>query len=94
MKKDTSRIYSSDYTGDDSIPVFVAFAIEQYKHHKGIAGDEAMQILSDAGVLQHLVEFYDVMHLHGEKWLMQEIDHLVEVNGSSRKSTGEIKHQI
>lgn len=71
-------IYSSSYNGDDSIPVFVAFAIEQYKHHKGISGYEAMQILSDAGVIEHLQEFYDVMHQQGSKWLMEEIDHLIE----------------
>lgn len=64
--------------GDDSIPIFVSFAIEQYKHHKGISGQEAMKILSDAGVLEHLVEFYDVMHQHGARWLMEEIDYLVE----------------
>lgn len=80
MKRDNSQIYSSAYTGDDSIPVFVSFAIEQYKHHKGISGDEAMQTLSDAGVLEHLEEFYDVMHQHGAKWLMEEIDNLVELN--------------
>lgn len=80
MPLDNSKIYSSAYTGDDSIPVFVAFAIEQYKNYKSISGDEAMQILSDAGVLEHLVEFYDVMHQHGAKWLMEEIDHLVEIN--------------
>ena len=72
------QIYSSSYSGDDSIPVFVSFAIEQYKHHKGISGYEAMQILSDAGVIEHLEEFYDVMHQHGEKCLMEEIDHLIE----------------
>ena len=77
MKPDNSKIYSSYYTGDDSIPVFVSFAIEQYKQHKNISGQEAMQILSEAGVLAHLVEFYDVMHQHGAKWLMEEIDDLV-----------------
>lgn len=77
-KPDNSQIYISDYMGDDSIPIFVSFAIEQYKHHKGISGQEAMKILSDAGVLEHLVEFYDVMHQHGARWLMEEIDYLVE----------------
>lgn len=77
MKADNSKIYASDYTGDDSIPVFVSFAIEQYKHHKGISGEEAMEILSEAGVLEHLEEFYDVMHQHGEKWLLQEINEMV-----------------
>lgn len=78
MAADKTKIYSSSYTGDDSLPVFVAFAIEQYKHHKGISGAEAEKILSKAGVLEHLVEFYDVMHQHGAEWLIEEIDDLVE----------------
>ncbi len=79
--KDKNReVYASDYTGDDSIPAFVAFAIEQYKHHKGISGEEAMEILSKAGALEHIAEFYDIMHQHGAKWLMEELDDMVERN--------------
>ncbi len=80
MRANNSDIYASDYTGDDSIPVFLAFSIEQYKHHKGISGEEAMSRLSEAGVLEHLADFYDVMHQHGARWLMQEIDEMVENN--------------
>lgn len=80
MKTDNSKIYASDYTGDDSIPTFVAFAVEQYKHRKGISGEEAMAILSEAGVLEHLVEFYDVMHQHGAEWLVEEIEEMVSQN--------------
>lgn len=77
MVKGEKRTYCEDYSGDDSIPAFLAFAIEQYKHHKGITGEKAMTILSDSGVLEHLAEFYDVLHLHGSKWLMQEIDEML-----------------
>lgn len=80
MKDQKSHIYVSDYTGDDSIPAFIAFVIEQYKHHKGISGEKSMEILSDAGVLEHLAEFYDVMHQHGAKWIMEELDEMVENN--------------
>ena len=72
------NIYCKDYTGDDSLSLFIAFSIEKFKHHRGISGEEAMEILSEAGILEHLVEFYDVLHLHGEKWLMQEIDEMLE----------------
>ena len=84
MEKQESHIYASDYTGDDSIPVFIAFAIEQYKHYKGISGERAMEILSDAGALEHLAEFYDVMHQHGAKWLMEELDEMVEHNNCTK----------
>ena len=80
MKPDNLQIYSSAYTGDDSIPAFVAFAIEQYKHHKNISGEQAEEILSKSGVLEHLIEFYDVMHQHGAKWLIEEIDEMISRN--------------
>lgn len=70
--------YCRNYTGDESVPVFVAFAIEQYSHKKGISGEEAFDILSKYGVLEHLIEFYDVLHLHGDRWLMQEIDDIIK----------------
>lgn len=79
-----NRNTNQSYTGDDSIPTFVSFAIEQYKHHKGISGVEAMQILSDAGILEHLAEFYDVMHQHGAKWLMEEIDNILEYKRNNK----------
>lgn len=73
-----SQTYCCDYTGDESIPVFVSFAIEQYKKYKGISGKEAMETLSEYGILEHLEEFYDVLHLHGHQWLMQEIDSIIQ----------------
>lgn len=77
MITEKRKIYASDYTGDDSIPVFVAFAIEQYKHHKQISGYEAMEILSKGGVLERLEEYYDVYHTQGAQWLMEEIDSIL-----------------
>lgn len=74
----TVHTYCSEYTGDDSIPVFVAFAIEQYRHDKGISSEDAFDTLSKYGVLEHLIKFYDVLHLHGDQWLMQEIDEFIE----------------
>lgn len=68
----------SDYLFDNSIPVFVAFAIEQYSHDKQISGTDAFDILSKYGVIEHLIKFYDVLHLHGNRWLMQEIDEMIE----------------
>lgn len=74
----SNQTYCSAYTSDESIPVFVAFAIEQYRHNKGISSAEAFDTLSKYGVLEHLIEFYDVWHLHGDRWLIQEIDEFIE----------------
>ena len=69
--------YISSYTGDDSIPVFLSFAIEEYKTHKGISGEEAARALEKAGVLTYLADHYDVLHTQGSRWLMEEIDEII-----------------
>lgn len=74
------RIYISDYTGDDTIPAFVTFCIEQYKNYKGISGEEAMRVLSDAGVLDYLMQHYDALHLESEQWILRDMDNLVHTN--------------
>lgn len=73
-------IYVSAYTGDDSIPLFLSFAIEQYKHYKKISGEEAAEMLSQTGVLQHLQDNYEVLHTQSSQWLMEEIDEMVNNN--------------
>jgi len=76
--------YVDEYNGDDSIPVFVAFAIEQYKNHKGISGDEAAKVLDEHGILDHLAEFYDVLHTQSSQWLMAEIDDMITNNHTTK----------
>lgn len=71
--------YIYSYNGDDSIPTFVAFAIEQYKNYKGISGEEAAKILDENGVLNHLVDFYDVLHTQGSKWLLEEMEEMINI---------------
>lgn len=78
MDTKDQRTYISDYTGDDTIPAFVTFYIEQYKNFKKISGEEAMQRLSDAGVLDYLAEHYDILHLESHNWLLNEIEDLVK----------------
>lgn len=74
----SKKTYISDYTGDATIPAFVTFFIEQYKKFKGISGEDAMQLMSDAGVLDYLAEHYDILHLESHNWLLKEIDKMVE----------------
>ncbi len=75
---DNKSIYNREYTGDDTIPAFVTFCIEQYKKYKNISGAEAMQTLADAGVLEYLAEHYDALHLESCRWILNDMDRLVE----------------
>lgn len=78
------KTYVDSYNGDESIPMFITFAIEQYKNHKNISGADAAKILNDAGVLSHLEEFYDVLHTQGSQWLLAEIDEMVDFHNRSK----------
>lgn len=70
-------IYISDYTGDDTIPSFVTFCIEQYKKYKNLSGERAYNLLSSSGVIEYLAKYYDALHLESRQWIMKTIDELV-----------------
>ncbi len=82
---DEKRTYISDYTGDDTVPDFVTFCIEQYKKYKNISGEKAYVLLSETGVLDYLAKHYDALHLESSNWIMKTIDEMVNskvlVNG-------------
>lgn len=71
------QIYVDTYTGDESVPMFITFSIEQYKNYKGISGKNAANLLAKSGVLKHLEEYYDVLHTQSAQWLVAEIDEMV-----------------
>ncbi len=78
MIMDNGKIYVRDYTGDDTIPAFLTFCVEQYKNYKGISGQEAFELISTNGILDYLEEHYEALHLESRQWLMKTIDELVE----------------
>lgn len=80
----TNKTYVDVYNGDESIPMFITFVIEQFKNAKGISGAEAAQILAQAGVLAHLEEYYDVLHTQSAQWLIAEVSEMVDNFNSKR----------
>lgn len=73
----SEKTYVNAYTGDESVPMFITFAIEQYKNSKGISGEAAAALLADAGVLRHLEEYYDVLHTQSAQWLVNEMEEII-----------------
>ena len=59
--------------------MFISFCIEQYKAAKGMAGEDAMRLLSHYGVLEYLGEFYDVLHTQGGQWIIADIDEFINL---------------
>lgn len=56
---------------------FVAFCVEQYKHHTENRETDIPQMFFDKGVTAYLSEHYEVLHTQSVQWLMEEIDQFI-----------------
>ena len=53
---------------------FVSFCIEQYKKANKLGGAGTEQMFLQRGVIDFLLEHYEVLHTQGEQAIMNEID--------------------
>ena len=61
------------------ISYFVSFCVEQYKHAKHLTGGEALAILDQYGVLDYLVENYEILHTQSHHWILEDIDEFIHI---------------
>jgi hypothetical protein len=66
-----------DQLPEDAIPLFLSFCIEQYKHAKGMTGQQAMEILDSTGTLGYLERHYGVIHTQSPQWILEDIDEFI-----------------
>lgn len=64
---------------DQDIAYFLSFCIEQYKADKGISGSESAEILARYGVLDYLVDHYEVLHTQSRQWILEDIDDFIKL---------------
>ncbi len=55
----TRTTYNTAYTGNDAIPVFISFCVEQYAHEKGLTAPEAMLAFDRNGIPDGLSKRYE-----------------------------------
>ena len=56
---------------------FMSFCIEQYKHEKGLTGEQAMQVLDKYGALAYLEENFEVLHTQSRQWILEDLDEFI-----------------
>lgn len=63
-------------TGDKQLAKleFVSFCIEQYKMATNSTGRDVEQMFQQMGVIEFLLEHYEVLHTQGEQAILNEID--------------------
>ena len=53
---------------------YFAFALEVFKEHKGLSGKEAYRILRETGADTYIYDLYELLHVHGNKHLINELE--------------------
>lgn len=73
----THKICDMDKKRQD-IAYFLAFCIEQYMNEKKLTQDEAMALLSEYGVLDYLMEHFEILHTQSRQWIIEDIDEFIK----------------
>ena len=60
------------------IAYFLSFCMEQYKNKHQMSGEEVATLFERHGVLSYLKDNFEVLHTQGHRWLMEEIDELID----------------
>lgn len=56
---------------------FMSFCIEQYKHEKGLTGEQAMRVQDKYGALAYLEENFEVLHTQSRQWILEDLDEFI-----------------
>ena len=53
---------------------FAVFCLENYKTHRNLTGREVLFLFERYGVFDCILEFYDVLHTTGYRYINNDID--------------------
>lgn len=57
---------------------FVSFCIEHYKALKGLSGDAVTSLFERTGLIDFLLENYEILHTQSKQYLMEEVELYLE----------------
>ena len=63
---------------NQDISYFLSFCIEQYMNEKKLAQDKAMALFSAYGVLDYLMEHFEILHTQSRQWIIEDIDEFIK----------------
>ena len=63
---------------NQDISYFLSFCIEQYMNEKKLIQDEVMDLFSEYGVLDYLMEHFEILHTQSRQWIIEDIDEFIK----------------
>lgn len=46
--------------------------------HHNMGGEAVLKLFDEKGVTQYIIDYYDVLHTQGEKWIVEDIDEYIQ----------------
>lgn len=62
---------------------FVIFCLENYKVYRSLTGKQAAALFERYGVIDYLVEGYDVLHTTGTQYMNHDIDEYLKARNAA-----------
>jgi hypothetical protein len=56
---------------------FLIYCIEIYKTAHKMSGREVMQIFTQYGILDYIIEYYGALHTTGPEYIIEDINELI-----------------
>ena len=75
--------------GDEKL-YFLSCCVEAYKMRHGMSGEAVFTLFDEKGVTQYLMEYYDVLHTQGEKWIVADIDEFIQKHQIKSTMSGKL----
>ena len=63
---------------NQDISYFLSFCIEQYMNEKKLNQDEVMDLFLAYGVLDYLMEHFEILHTQSRQWIIEDIDEFIK----------------
>ena len=53
---------------------FLIYCMEIVKRARGLTGKQVYKLFKTYGLFEFVINFYDLLHIHGDKYILQDID--------------------
>lgn len=63
---------------EESVIEFVSFCIENYKVKHKMKGKDVANLFNESGVIDFLLQGYDILHTQGKEYIISEIEIYLE----------------
>ena len=68
---------------------FLIYCIERYRNVKGLSGAEVVKLFNEYGIMDFIRQFFDLLHISGDEYIVQEIDDYIAEQKAGLPKIGE-----